>query len=271
MIVRARSGRYGAAAAMLIFLAVVATSAAGADPVRLRVLSFNIHHAEGTDGKLDLERIAKVIRSISPDLVALQEVDRRTARSGRVDQPAELARLTNMRAVFERNIPYQGGEYGNAVLTRLPVTSHRNHLLPSHDDGEQRGALAVEAEAGEAQEPLLFIATHFDHRPKEAERLASVELVNALARDDPDRPMLLAGDLNALPDSRTLRNLQPLWKRVNEEPLPTFPAAEPARQIDYILVRPANRWRVIEVRVLDVPIASDHRPIFAVLELLPQD
>ncbi|MEX2025646.1 MAG: endonuclease/exonuclease/phosphatase family protein, partial [Pirellulaceae bacterium] len=62
--------------------------------LQLRVLTYNIHHGEGIDGKLDLPRIARVIESVDPDLVALQEVDRRVERTGSVDQPAELARLT---------------------------------------------------------------------------------------------------------------------------------------------------------------------------------
>src|SRR5690606_4366306 len=111
----------------------VAVAADAAEPLRLRVLSYNIHHAEGVDGKLDLERIAEVIRAAKPDLVALQEVDRNARRTGSVDQPAELARLTEMQVVFGSNIELQGGHYGNAVLSRFPIASERNHLLPNVD------------------------------------------------------------------------------------------------------------------------------------------
>jgi len=78
------------------------------------VLTYNIHHGEGVDGKLDLVRIAKVIQEVEPDIVALQEVDQNAGRSGQVDQAAELGRLTKMRSVFGGNIALQGGEYGNA-------------------------------------------------------------------------------------------------------------------------------------------------------------
>ncbi len=108
----------------LLFLAAIAALppfAHADEPTRLRVLSYNIHHGAGIDGRLDLERIARVIQSARPDVVALQEVDRGVARSKRIDEPAELARLTGLRAIFERNITYQGGDYGNAVLTGLPV------------------------------------------------------------------------------------------------------------------------------------------------------
>src|SRR5512136_2750485 len=86
-----------------------------------RVMSYNIHHGEGLDGKVDLQRIAELIKRERADLVGLQEVDKGTARTGRRDFPAELAALTGMTCVFSNNYPYQGGEYGNALLTRFPV------------------------------------------------------------------------------------------------------------------------------------------------------
>jgi endonuclease/exonuclease/phosphatase family metal-dependent hydrolase len=239
-----------------------------ADRTTVRVLSYNIHHGEGTDGKLDLERIARVIRAAEPDLVALQEVDRNTKRSGGVDQPKELARLTKLEALFERNIAYQGGDYGNAVLTRLTVKRHKNHLLPSLDRGEQRGVLEVELDAG--GEPLLFFATHLDHRPDDRERLASAKAIEAIVTARPQVPALLAGDLNATPESKVLEAFRRVWRVAQtDKPMPTFPAKEPTRQIDYVLYRPAERWKVVEVRVLSEPVASDHRPIFAALSRIP--
>ena len=251
-----------------MLLAISATRSESTEPHCLRVLSYNIHHGEGTDGKLDLDRIAAVIRGAEPDVVALQEVDRRARRTGSVDQPAELGRLTGMKAIFERNIPLEGGEYGNAVLTRLPVISHKNHHLPSHYEGEQRGVLAVELQLAENGPRFTFLATHLDYRPDDAERRASAEMINKLVAMHPKMPALLAGDLNARPDTPVLEDLSAEWTRAGKEPLLTFPSREPVRQIDYVLYRPANRWRVIETRVIDESVASDHRPLLAVLELI---
>ena len=75
------------------------------------------------------------------------------------------------------------------------------------------------------------------------------------------------GDLNAIPDSETIRKLQSHWKSVNDDPMATVPVGRPTRQIDFILHRPARRWKVLEVKVLDEAVASDHRAILAVLEL----
>lgn len=253
----------------IVFAAFAGDQAETQQPARLRVLCYNIHHGEGVDGKLDLEHIARVIRSVEPDVVALQEVDKNTQRTGKVDQPAELARLTGMQAAFGGNLAFQGGEYGNAVLSRWPITRRKNHLLPSFDRGEQRGVLEVEIAWPQAPQPLVFFATHLDHRSNDQERRESAKFINNLAAALGDRPALLAGDLNDTPDSSALKLFEQVWTRANREPLPTIPVGQPKRQIDFILFRPANRWNVVEVKVLPEATASDHRPIFAVLEQTP--
>jgi len=236
---------------------------------QLRVLTYNIHHGEGTDGRIDLERIASAILSVKPDLVALQEVDRHTRRTKGTDQPAELARLTNMQVVFGDNIAFEGGQYGNAVLSRFPVRRHQNHALPRFDDGEQRGVLEVEVELPHGLPPLRLFATHLDHRSNDRERLASARRINELIRqpDRPATPTVLAGDLNDVPESPTLMELARLWRRPHERPWPTIPVTRPTRQIDYILFHPPTRWKPLETRVLDEALASDHRALLAVLEL----
>ena len=83
-----------------------------------------------------------------------------------------------------------------------------------------------------------------------------------------NRPAILAGDFNDVPSSPTLKELDKLWMRTNPEISPTVPVTKPARQIDYILVRPKERWKVVETKVLDEAVASDHRAIFAVIELV---
>lgn len=263
----------GVFAALLVFTATAFADGGETvsnDAPRLRVLSYNIHHGEGVDRKLDLQRIARVIMSVKPGMVALQEVDKGTQRTNRVDQPAELARLTGMNVVFGANIRYQGGDYGNAVLSRSPIKRHKNRLLPLLDDGEQRGVLEVEVEMPNGG-GMLLLATHLDHRAGDRERLASAAAINQWVAARAGQPAVLAGDLNDLPDSKTLRRFGTAWTRANEKVLPTIPVNQPNKQIDFILFRPAQRWKVIEVRVLDEAVASDHRAILAVLELLPSN
>ena len=240
------------------------------------MLSYNIHHGEGTDGRIDLERLAQVILDARPDVVALQEVDRNVERSGRVDQAAELARLTGLHMEFGQTIPLQGGQYGNAVMSRWPMRRVSNHPLPSPVGGEARAVLAAEiaVPAGDGSEIVTVLGTHFHHTQDPTNRVASAEALETLFPADsvPAQgvAMLLAGDLNATPESRPIGLLLKLWSMTSAaRPAPTSPAPAPRRKIDYVMYRPRGRWRVIESRVVDEAVASDHRPMLAVLELLP--
>jgi len=264
-----------AAGALAAAVMAIPTTATAQEPLRIRVLSYNIHHGAGVDGKLDLERIAGVINSVKPDLVSLQEVEKNTTRTGNVDQPAVLGKLTGLTPVFEKNIDFGGGYYGNAVLSRFPIVEHTRHFLPCLNNGEQRGALVVKVEAGPAKQPLVFVATHLDHRRDDQERRQSAEVINKLATEW-KAPAILAGDLNATPESETLKIFAQQWRRANEEVMPTIPVNNPRIQIDYILLRSpgkdgaaASRWKVLSFKVLDEAVASDHRAVFAELELLP--
>ncbi len=231
---------------------------------QVRVLCYNIHHGEGTDGKIDLERIAGVIKAVNPDLVALQEVDSVTVRTNGVDQAAELARLTGMKAYFGRTIDFQGGKYGNAILSKLPFSQIRNFPLPGR---EPRAVLTAEVDF--APTPFLFMSTHLDNAIA-ANRLISADSINKIVSREAKKPAILAGDLNEIPYGPTLGKFREVWTEAYlGDSLFTFPVATPNRQIDYILFTPRERWRLVEVKVLDESIASDHRPIMAVLELKP--
>ena len=234
----------------------------------LRVMTYNIHHGEGTDGRQDLDRIAAVIKEAEPDLVALQEVDQKVKRSGQVDQPTELARLTGMQVVFGGNIPLEGGEYGNAVLSRLPIVRHQNHLLPRTDGGEQRGVLEVELGVP-GKERLIFLATHLDHRRLEAQRIDSAKAINELAGHYKDDLVVLGGDLNDVPESNTLAQFLKHWKIATFGSVPTYPSGKPDRQLDFVLVYPASRWRLHQVRLPGDAVASDHRALMVELWRIP--
>lgn len=243
-----------------LFLSAVAKADS---PPSLRILSYNIHHGAGLDGKIDLERIARVIQSASPDIVSLQEVDRKTKRSGGLDQAARLADLTGMNLVFGSSMLYQGGQYGNAILTKLKVVESKTIPLP----GEPRSALFATLEEPDQFPRLHFIATHLDVQG--LPRQASLPLIEKMITTLPPHPAILAGDLNATPDSPTMTSLFEKWQNATSGPdFFTSPANQPTSQIDYILIRPAKHWKVVQKKVLPEPLASDHRPILAVLELL---
>ena len=130
----------------------------------LRVLTYNIHHGEGTDGKVDLARIAKVIAAADPDLVALQEVDNKTKRTGGVDQTAELAKLTKTHGKFGKAIDFEGGGYGQAILSKYPLGDLTVQTLPGEPRSEQRVAAAAEVTLGGDSRKVLFVTTHLHHQ-----------------------------------------------------------------------------------------------------------
>ncbi len=252
----------------LLLIVFSCSDSHGAEPpLRLRVLTWNIHHGLGVDGKLDLARIANGILECRPDLVALQEVDQLATRSNSTDQPAELARLTGLQMAFGDNIPLQGGRYGNVILSRFPITTVRNHLLPNHRNGEQRGVLQASIAVTSQDRPILFLATHLDHRPNDSERIASAAFINGLV-ESAQTPALLAGDLNAVPDSAVLQRLNEAWKPAQQQPsLPTVPVDHPTRQIDYVLTGIRNDWKQVSAEVLPEALASDHRALLVTIEM----
>jgi endonuclease/exonuclease/phosphatase family metal-dependent hydrolase len=171
--------------------------------------------------------------------------------------------MTGMKVAFGPNIDLQGGQYGNAVLSRGQQTRSENRALPNIDQGEQRGVLEVLVQH-DAQ-TLRVLATHFDHRRDAKERLASIDQINRMVAEQKNTPSLLIGDLNAEFSSEVLDRARALWKVTNRERMPTIPVTKPERQIDFVLCYPPDRWHVTEVKVLDEAVASDHRPILAVL------
>jgi endonuclease/exonuclease/phosphatase family metal-dependent hydrolase len=251
----------------LIFLAL--TGSAQETSRTLRVLTYNIHHAAGTDGKLDLERIAKVIQSAKPELVALQEVDRATKRSGGVDQLARLAELTGMHSAYGRALDYQGGAYGVGMLSRWPLQNVQVHPLPSPPGVEPRVILQATVAPGENSAKLQFLVTHVDHKADPAHRALQAARIRELfpATSADATPAILAGDLNAAPDSELIKSLLADWTdSAAGKTFLTCPSDPPRVKIDYVLYRPASAWRVIETHALEEPTASDHLPVLAVLE-----
>lgn len=232
--------------------------------VTLRILSYNIHHGRGMDDKVDLERIAKVIREARPDLVALQEVDRGTTRTSKVDQTAELAKLTGLHGMFGKAIDYAGGDYGQAVLSRFPIGETKIHWLPGEPDRERR--IAFEAKIEIEGRPVRFVTTHL-HHANDTFRQQQAAKINEIYGED-STLTILAGDLNAFPESEPLKILKKLWMVGNDAPgLVSFPAEKPNRLIDYVIVKPSKGIEVTEQRVIDEPMASDHRPVIMELKV----
>lgn len=248
-------------------------SPAAAGKSSLRILCYNIHYGQGNDGVYDLERLAAVIKAVKPDLVALQEVDVMVRRSGKVHQASKLGELCGLKSFYGPTQHYEGGLYGNAVLTNLPVLDVLIHPLPYTDATPElttypRAAIAVTVEGPDGK-PLRFISTHFQHNV-ENDRVAQAQAINELfAAEGDNLPTILAGDMNATPDSEPVRILCEKWENaIDGAAAPTVPSQNPASRIDYIFYRAQSRFRVEETRVIEEAMASDHRPVFAALNLI---
>jgi endonuclease/exonuclease/phosphatase family metal-dependent hydrolase len=241
----------------------------------LRVMTYNVHSCMGMDGKIDAERIARVIARANPDVVALQELDVGRARSYGLDQAHLIARYLEMEFHFHPALHLEEERYGDAILTHLPQRLVKAGPLPGLSDKPQlepRGALwvAVDLHGQEIQ----IINTHLGLYPRE--RLAQVEallgsewLANAQCRD----PLILCGDFNALPSSPVCRQLSGRLNDVQIEarqqrPKSTFSSRFPTLRIDHIYISPGIGVTGIEVPDWELArVASDHLPLIAELRL----
>ncbi len=240
-----------------LFLLIFSCLAAHAEPIR--VMCWNLHHGVGEDGKLDLERIAAVIREQKPNLVALQEVDNKCRRSGSVDQVAELAKLTGLTGVFGKAMDHDGGEYGQAILSKHPLGATKVHRLPG--DGEPR--IAFEAEIKIDGKPFRMVTVHLDHQQDERRLKQAEVLEKALAGSA--EGTILAGDFNDVPGSPVLKCFAAGWTATEKkQPVLTSPAADPKAEIDHIFLRGLKA--ASPVTVLPGAVASDHRPLVTVVE-----
>lgn len=253
------SPRHLLAALMLV------SAAARAVTNDLVVATYNIHHGVPmAGGAIDLPRIARVLREMDADVIALQEVDRKTGRSGGVDQAEELARLTGMHAAFGPAMAFGGGQYGNAVLCKTALLSATNHPLPGVQGAEPRAVLDVTFQPSADVPRIRLLAAHLDNE-NDAGRLLQAKRLNELAAAAPAGVVLLAGDFNAVPGSGPVRALLERWTNVATTEDPTYPANRPVERIDHILQRNGGVLVAGTSRVVAEPGASDHRPLLTIL------
>ncbi len=233
----------------------------------VRILTFNIYHGATMKGDFNLDVLANLIKEANPDLVAMQEVDFKTNRAKGYDLPTELGWRTKLAPLFGKAMPYSGGEYGEAVLSRWSFISSQNIALPYLTGKEPRAALMITT-VTDFGDTISFVATHLDHEGKESRILQTNKINEELSKNR--YPTILAGDLNDIPGSETINILEEHWTPTynKENPTFTYPSTSPDRKIDYIMYRPRDKWRVLETKVIQDSIASDHYAYLVTLELL---
>ena len=258
---------YRFAVCVLLLLTGCASAGPGG-AARLRVLTYNIHAGKDAGQQRNLDRVAEVIRASAADIVLLQEVDRNTERSGREDHIAVLAQLTGMDMWFAKSLDFQGGQYGIAILSKLPLdTAYVVPLVvrpPQERSGTYEPRVGLHAVIRGPFGYLHIVNTHLD--PAAEPTYRHQEFINLLAHIartvSPGNPLIFGGDLNARPDTPEITaltlSLLDSWRRCGDGgPGYSYPADEPDRRIDYVWLRNGT---CTNARVLDT-LASDHRPL----------
>jgi endonuclease/exonuclease/phosphatase family metal-dependent hydrolase len=224
----------------------------------LRIAAYNIRMGFGVAGTLTLREQVEVLRELRPHVIALSEVDRAWFLNGGHDDLRLIAESLGLRMIWA---PAADEVWGDALLTNLPVTSVRNHVLVR---GGPTGAQALEVGLRWAGREVTVIATHLQP-PSNWEPLDQVEQLADVVRAAP-KPVVVAGDLNLEPG-------EPAWDVLvaaglvdafaDHRPFVTIPSVrDEDAQIDHILTTPG--FRFVDPANPDVP-HSDHRPVAVTL------
>ena len=242
--------------------------------LRLRVMTYNVHSCIGMDRRSSPARIARMIGKFDPDLVALQELDNGKDRSGYLHQAREIAGMLNMHFIYSPILSNGQDEYGDALLSRWPLTQVAADVLPRYQGREVRGYLWAELDADPLRIQLLN--THLglsaaERRLQINALMGEAAVGQALTRG----PTILMGDFNAT-------GLGYVWKTVTQQlgdvqqlaaswrPRNTWFSTHPTLRLDHIFVSPETRVEAVHRPTgTDFQMASDHLPLVADL-VIPQ-
>jgi endonuclease/exonuclease/phosphatase family metal-dependent hydrolase len=241
-------------------------------PQILRVMQFNIHAGVSRYGGVGLARIAAEIKAAHPDIVSLNEVDSGTIRSGHADEAAYLGQATGLRAVYGPNLfGYDGGRFGNAILSRFPIRETHNTRLPRKPGSEPRGLLEATLRVG--HRTVSFYSVHLSQGGRGAvPRVRQAEAITRVIRSS-GHPTILSGDLNARPGDLPVRILRQYLLDAQQQggtgPGLTVPEGDPQNRIDYILYD--NHFAAVPNTTQVLPSgSSDHRSVWTELVLRPK-
>jgi endonuclease/exonuclease/phosphatase family metal-dependent hydrolase len=235
----------------------------------LRVMTYNVHSCIGMDGKDSPQRIARVIGRHEPDIVGLQELDMRRLRTKGADQPQVIARELEMLFHFHPSIAMEEEQYGDALLTRLPMQLIKAGPLPGLSQKpnlEPRGVIWCAVKVGGVD--VQIFNTHLGLLKKE--RLNQVEAL--LSKDWIGRalelgPVVLLGDFNMLPGSLEYKRLGEVLKDAqreipNHEPQATWLSHYPVTRIDHVFISTDLKVKTAYVSKTQLErLSSDHLPL----------
>lgn len=241
-------------------LSILCCSALGLSAQQLKILTYNIHHANPPSehaSVTNLDTIASIIKKTDADLVGLQEIDVNLNRSQNTDQAKKLAELTGMHYFFSKGINLDHGEYGTVILSKYPIVKSERFELPSPIESEKRSLGIIHITLNE--KTIKFANTHLDL--KKENRLAQTAFIIDKFKNDQEL-VILVGDLNARPEEQPIRNLEKVFTRSEIKNGFTIPEVNPDREIDFIMINKGNQFKFKNHHVLSETYASDHRPVY---------
>ena len=243
---------------MLLFMALAFPPDSFAQA--LKVMTYNIHHGADRIEVITLEEMGKFIRDSGADLVGLQEVDSLCNRSGKVDQMKRLSEITGMHYAFVRHFAYDGGAYGLGILARYPISNVSNDRITILPKNEAKPSLAfLTAHIGlPGGKEIIFSTVHFSLNAP-ARLLQANEVLERIK--DEGIPVILTGDLNALPGTEEILRLESYFTETGSAEALTFSAVKPVKKIDYIMVSTADLKKVVRSMVYSDVQSSDHLPV----------
>lgn len=250
----------------------------------IKVASYNMGAARVSN----IDEVTNAIKALGADIVALNEVDNKTERSGKVDQAQYIAKQLGLHYAFGRAIDFEGGQYGIAIVSKYPIENWEVVELPSGEPGvdEQRIVLAAEIKHDKFDSPIIVLNTHLDYKEDHSIQKQQVARINDIAvanvslkqiKDATTKIKILMGDFNDTYNSANVAELERYWDLVSAKDsykMRTWPAANPMADLDHIFTSRGQRWELKEIKVpggddlgVDWDSVSDHLPIIATMRL----
>lgn len=245
------------------------TSSTTKEGSTLKVMSYNVHHCNppSKPGLIDVDAIASTIKKQHPDIVALQEIDVNTGRSGKINQAEQIAMKAGYSAFFfAKAIDYDGGQYGLAILSKYPVSNVNVHKLPTDvtTGGEPR-VFTTATVTLPGSKTIVMGCTHLDAQSSNVNRLMQIREITKIAGETAG-PLIIAGDFNAREGSEVINILDENFTRTCKKCQNTLPEIN-EKAIDFIGFRPRKNFKVLSHQVIQEHYASDHLPVVSVLKL----
>ncbi|ANH80271.1 endonuclease/exonuclease/phosphatase [Niabella ginsenosidivorans] len=242
---------------------------AGSTNGSVKFMTYNVHHCNppSKPGAIDVDAIAGVIKKENPDVVALQEIDVNTRRSGSINEAALLSEKTGYRFFhFSKSIDHDGGDYGIMLLSKYPLSDMETHKLPTDPatGGEPRVLSVATAQLPDGKK-IRVASVHLDFHGKTNGPLQMTEVNRVLATET--LPVIIGGDFNAAENSETIQLLDKAFTRTCKHCAFTIEEGNEKLAIDFIAYKPDQVFSVLSHRVTEEDYASDHRPVQATLKI----